>query len=59
MRLVASGQEIMADLVKENEMLEHQLTLHIMAQKKTLLGENGEEVEASNEISLPQDPDDT
>jgi len=39
--LVSSGQEIMADLVKENEELEQQLTLHLTSHKKSLMGQEG------------------
>lgn len=55
--LVSSGQDIMADLVKENEELEQQLTLHIASQKTRLLGDD-DPAEASTEDKKLKDADD-
>ena len=45
----------MADLVKENESLEQQLTLHITAQKKMLLGDDDNDVTGSV-MAMPPPP---
>ena len=55
-RLVSSGQEIMDDLMKENEELEHQLTLHVASQKTTLMGDD--EPTCSEEQRTDDNPSD-